>query len=325
MANVFMEKVARENGLLTNGKFLYGIKNGYHISSQYQSAGYVQMFGLRFSLINLTESDKEEIKQFVRQNKKELKLASAEFKANVVIINLKEFPTCKDVLANALHGIITFFTENAFVSGCSLSQSAEDIKFVKYKGQIMAVSQQVIEDLQKNDRNSNEDNENKSYIPGVVGASIGGIIGMIPWIVISMLGYISSISGLAMGWLVKTGYEKANGKKGGAQMMILILAIIIFTYLGMMISQALFVIKDLTEQGYMAADIRIWELIKWVIVLPFTAEGIGYGIWGELLFGYFFTAIGSVPFLKRAHASSEFSAGSQMNLNLQQPIEGFSI
>ena len=174
---MLMEKRARENGLLLNGGFLYGIKNGYHICSQYQNAGYVRMFGLRFSLINLTELDKEKINQFVKQNKKTLKLASVEFKSNIVVINLKEFPTRKNVLANALEGIISFFAENSFVSGCSLSQSTEDIKFVKYKGQIAAFSQQVVDNLKSTDKNSDEDNEDKSYVPGIVGASIGGIIG----------------------------------------------------------------------------------------------------------------------------------------------------
>ncbi len=322
MANMLMEKRARENGLLLNGGFLYGIKNGYHICSQYQNAGYVRMFGLRFSLINLTELDKEKINQFVKQNKKTLKLASVEFKSNIVVINLKEFPTRKNVLANALEGIISFFAENSFVSGCSLSQSTEDIKFVKYKGQIAAFSQQVVDNLKSTDKNSDEDNEDKSYVPGIVGASIGGIIGMVPWVLIAILGYISSVSGLAMGWLVKTGYEKANGRKGGMQITILILIIILFTYLGIMASQAWFVLKSIMEEGYLVSEIRIWEIFKYVVVLPFTAEGVGYGLWGDILMGYFFAVLGSFSFLKNAHASREFSAGDQINVNIQQPLEG---
>ncbi|MBN2879787.1 MAG: hypothetical protein JXN65_09180 [Clostridia bacterium] len=322
MAMTIMEKLARENELLLIRNQLYGIKEGYHICSQYKDEGYVKAYGLRFSLLNLSVDDKEKIKQFVKQNKKELKLRGVTFKDNVVTIFLKVFPTRKDGLSNILNGIIAFFTENSFVSGCSLSQSNENIMFVDYKGQVMALSSQVVENLKLNDESSEVSNEDKSYFPGIVGAGIGGIIGMIPWILFAMVGYISSISGLAMGWLVKTGYEKAKGKKGGMQMGILIIVIILFTYLGIMASQMWFLLQSLMDQGYSLSQISIWELFKYVVVLPFTSEGMGYGLWGEILMGFFFAALGSVSFLRRAHESRAFSAGSQVNTNIQQPIQG---
>ena len=89
-----------------------------------------------------------------------------------------------------------------------------------------------------------------------------------------------------------------------------------------MASQAWFVLKSIMEEGYLVSEIRIWEIFKYVVVLPFTAEGVGYGLWGDILMGYFFAVLGSFSFLKNAHASREFSAGDQINVNIQQPLEG---
>ena len=53
-----------------------------------------------------------------------------------------------------------------------------------------------------------------SYLTGALGAASGAVIGGILWILVARLGFVSSLVGLIMAFLSKTGYEMLNGRRG---------------------------------------------------------------------------------------------------------------
>ena len=52
----------------------------------------------------------------------------------------------------------------------------------------------------------------KGTLAGVLGAFLGGAIGMIPWLLLSLLGYVAAVGGLAMAFAAYYGYKLLCGR-----------------------------------------------------------------------------------------------------------------
>ena len=61
-----------------------------------------------------------------------------------------------------------------------------------------------------------------NYWMGLLGAVLGTLVGLIPWIIIARMGYFASIFGFLIGLCAKKGYELCRGKLGRPKLGILI-------------------------------------------------------------------------------------------------------
>lgn len=312
---------ANENDMLSKGNFVYGIYNGYHISMQQITIQYSAMTDIHFTLTNMQDSDKEKLKSFIKENKKTLMSYHAQYKNGQVVMRTSASAGHrKRRLVDVLNAFTEFFKDNSIVSGCSETQQKDKLQFVYYKGYMKVIAQVDMPKYEELSEKMAVENEDRGYLLGIIGASVGGIIGMIPWVAFAMIGYVSSISGLVMGLLVKQGYKTAKGKRGGAQLAILIIALVVFTYLGIMAAETYFGVQYLMSEGIAFADIELFELFKFVVVYPFTPDAGTSEIWGSIMQGYLFAGLGSAFFFAKAKSNNEFSAGEQIDVNVQQPV-----
>lgn len=109
-----------------------------------------------------------------------------------------------------------------------------------------ACGRRVQETLEAENTRRKEE-ENGSYLSGVVGAVIGAALGAVVWAILLMLGYIVGLVGLLIGFLAEKGYTLLKGKQGKAKIAILIIAVIFGVLLGTAAGTCLQVVQVINE------------------------------------------------------------------------------
>lgn len=72
-----------------------------------------------------------------------------------------------------------------------------------------------------------------NYWMGLLGAVLGTLVGLIPWVLIARMGYFASIAGFLIGLCAKKGYELFRGKLGRPKLV----ALIVCSVLGVVLAQ----------------------------------------------------------------------------------------
>ena len=90
-----------------------------------------------------------------------------------------------------------------------------------------------------------------SYLTGAVGALIGAAGGAVAWALLGMLGYISALVGLLMGFLADKCYDLFRGKRGYGKLAILAVSVIAGVFAG---TYAAYVAEGVKELGLSIAD-----------------------------------------------------------------------
>jgi len=145
-----------------------------------------------------------------------------------------------------------------------------------------------------------------SYFTGLLGAVLGAVIGIIPWVLVGMLGFIASICGLIMAFLSYKGYLLLRGKRGPGMTWTLIIVLIVFTYIAVLASDGITAYQEFSNLGY---SIPISEYILYVLMFPFLPEG--GAIWGNIALGWLFAGLGSFSLLRKA---GKEAAGADLEL-----------
>ena len=109
---------------------------------------------------------------------------------------------------------------------------------------------------------SGEKREN--IIAGIVGAFLGALIGAACIILISMLGYIASVSGLILAVCSLKGYELLAGKLSGKGIAISILFMLVTPYIADRIDWAIVIMQEFADYGVTFAEsfAAVPELLK---------------------------------------------------------------
>ena len=104
----------------------------------------------------------------------------------------------------------------------------------------------------------------ENVIGGIVGAFLGALIGGACIILISMLGYIASVSGLILAVCTLKGYELLGGKLSGKGIVISILFMLVTPYLADRIDWAIVIVQEFAEYGVTFAEAfgAVPELLK---------------------------------------------------------------
>ena len=104
----------------------------------------------------------------------------------------------------------------------------------------------------------------ENVIAGIVGAFLGALIGGVCIILISMLGYIASVSGLILAVCTLKGYELLAGKRSGKGIVICILFMLATPYIADRIDWAIVIMQEFAEYGVTFAEgfAAVPELLK---------------------------------------------------------------
>ena len=133
----------------------------------------------------------------------------------------------------------------------------------------------------------------ENVIGGIVGAFLGALIGGASIVLISMLGYIASVSGLILAVCTLKGYELLGGKLSGKGIVISILFMLATPYLADRIEWAIVIMQEFAEYGVTFTEgfAAVPELLK-----DGSIEMGGYI--KNLLMIYGFCALGAFATLK---------------------------
>lgn len=116
----------------------------------------------------------------------------------------KRFETVKQAIDDSL----AFFQQQGFQAVCQLTGEAEpDLYLVGTGAQFL--SQKGFEQQQASllSEQTEETNKQEQFVPGLVGAFLGSLLGVVVTVIIGQLGYVAVFSGIVMGVAILKGYE----------------------------------------------------------------------------------------------------------------------
>ncbi len=254
------------------------------------------------------------INSFLAENKKKYKGAKASYDGQAVTVII---PNSLKLNVGTVSGFFSDFSQflaNAgYFSECSFCTKTDGLGYTYQNERVMQVCSECHEKYTSvTDGLKKQREETGSYAKGAAGAIIGGILGMIPWVIVSALGYIAGICGLIMAYLSYKGYILLNGRRSRGMLFIIIAVLIVFTYTA--------IIVDYTIADYGAfpgdkSDIPVMELFAAEFVSPFSEGYVVFGdyyltmdtgaMWAQIGLGWFFAALGSFFFLRNIRKESK--------------------
>lgn len=124
-----------------------------------------------------------------------------------------------------------------------------------------------------------------SYAKGFLGAVIGGVLGVIPWVLLGMLGIIGAVSGFVMAYICTKMYALFKGKTGKLMTPIILFALIVFTAAGVF---AAWFVRALLAGNSGMDSIMLYIFDDMTIT----------GIFGDMIIGLFLAGIGAFPAIR---------------------------
>lgn len=287
------ERFTQQTAYMRHGNTLYGRTNGIFFNVQYASlsiAATVRAYVKRDSGIDLFG-----INGFLKENKKKYHAADAQTDGRSVWMTLNSSTVLKaETATEFLTEFSSYLVSNGYSSSCNLCMNIENLGYTEQDGQVMEVCEACHEKLQGAVEEIRTQRETTgSYAKGAVGAVLGGIVGIVPWVLIGMLGYVAAISGLIMAWLSYKGYQLLGGKRSRGMIWVLVIVLIVFTYVGVIGS---IFVQIVNANGY---ALTLESFIGFVSI-SFTQNEFTGMIWGQLALGWLFAGLGSFSLLRRA-------------------------
>lgn len=251
----------------------------------------------------------EEINLFLNENRKKYRAKTTKVDGNVVTVLLNsEVKRIKpEDVAVFLNEATAFLAEKGYRSGCAVCGHDSGEGYTLQGGLVRPMCAPCHENVAAAAAEiKHERATSGSYLTGLLGAVLGAVVGIIPWVLVGMLGLVASVCSLAMAFLAYKGYLLLRGKRGPGMIWILIIVLVVFTYVAVLTSEGIAAYQELLNQGY---SIIIPEYILYVLIFPFLPEG--GALWGNIALGWLFAALGSYSLLRR---TSKEAAGADLEI-----------
>lgn len=151
-------------------------------------------------------------------------------------------------------------------------------------------------------RESAEALRDGTTLKGVLGAILGGVVGAIPWVIIYMLGYVTSLGGLLIGAGAVFGYKKLSGRVGVGCVVsaVIVTAVMVFvaTMAGDLADTARLILTgELAEANGLPSNALTLADLGWYQELVYQMPEWRESFRENLLMGYFYAAVGLFGFL----------------------------
>lgn len=142
-----------------------------------------------------------------------------------------------------------------------------------------------------------------NLVAGVVGAVLGGLIGVALWFGVYQLGYLAAICGLVMAVCSLKGYELLGKHLDRRGIVICCVVLLAFTFLAVKLCWSYELYSALQSYGY--AD----TFSDCFIYLEPTLEEMDLtgDYYGEMVLGYLFTALGAFGMIRQSYRSASGS------------------
>lgn len=315
------QQLAQMTGLGLYGETAYGRMNNifFNASIDYNGNTTIRAYVKRANGV-----DSAGVDMFLAENRDKYKNAKASYDGKTLNVFIANYLKLKvQTVAEFLSDFSQFLKNAGYFSACAFCEKAEGLGYTVQEDRVMEACPECHEKLAGIlSEMKQERAQTGSYLRGAAGAVLGGIIGIIPWVLLGIIGYIASISALIMAFLSYKLYGVFKGKRGPGMLIIVILVLIVFTYLGVVISEGVSVIKIFNEEGIALDGVR---LLTDMVTAPFSPginlyladlQSIGYyltgdewadivgQIWRDIAMGYFFAALGSFVYIAKIRKES---------------------
>lgn len=220
-----------------SNKVIYGNKCGYDllIYAEDKSTPYwmtIHTSARRDGLIVTSEESKAFAKAakyngFIKQEGNNITC-----KAGQVLRGKQEF-LC-GVMTQLINNFISFLQEKGFQPCCSMCGQSADVASYKAGSAYMHLCTACSEQMRGNitAEVQKEKGKKENVVGGIVGALLGSLVGVVAIILLSRMGYVAALSGVAMAVGVLKGYELLGGKLSNKGIVIGVIIMLVMTYVG---------------------------------------------------------------------------------------------
>lgn len=270
---------------------LYGQKGGFEFLIYAPDSRYPYMLAIQTTARSVTgaELDKDQKKELVKSMSK---IASVNQKGNTITFQqagIGNQEKLKAALTESLSGIAVGLQAKGYNPCCSMcNQNRETAAFLVGSGYLHLCPDcetRLRSNMQMSAQAKEQQSEN--VVGGIIGALIGSLLGVLCIILLSRMGYVAALSGVAMAFGVLKGYEMLGKKLTKKGIVICVIIMLFMTYVG-----------DRMDWAILAAMEYGENLLDCYRAIPaFLAEG--YIEMGDYILNlvmlYLFLLLGAVP------------------------------
>jgi len=295
-----LKKYGRELGLNITPKNAYGEVGGYLVSL-FEGAGY-KSFYINCALASQDDlGSRYKIDAFVKDNKKEYNITSFDINEHGFTVMLYDtFGTLKKYKRFFLE-CLNFLKEIELLGAdvccnCKTKLDGENSRLIvdngimkKYDVDCVNARLNEIEELK------NAPKESKNYAVGILGAFLGMLVGIVPWIIVYCFGFFVGWLGFLIGFCAQKGYELVGAKVGKLKVYIIIamslVGVVLAQFLGYCASVGIEFIK-------MGISFDILPLIAFVYDFVVYDPQTRANFVGELFMGFVFAILGLIGLIR---------------------------
>lgn len=208
------------------------------------------------------------------------------------------------VMTQVINNFISFLQEKGFQPCCSMCALSVDVASYKAGSAYMHLctpcSEQVRGDFTAEAQKEKGKKEN--VVGGIVGALLGSLVGVVAIILLSRMGYVAALSGVAMAVGVLKGYELLAGKLSNKGIVISVIIMLVMTYVGDRLDWAIAISQQVS--GSLASVFGWYRMIP-MLLAEGDIEFSSYIV--NLVLIYAFLLLGAVPTVRNRVVEKEES------------------
>ena len=174
----------------------------------------------------------------------------------------------------------------------------------------VACAQQLLNEEDRRNQAEEAENATRSYVSGLFGAVLGGLLGAALWGAVLYMGYYASLVGIAIGLFASKGYDLLGGKQKKGKIFILLLVTILSVIAGTMGAYGFELVRMISTgelSGYVVADAP-WMLLTMCGDPDFLRE-----VLIQIGMGMLYALLGVSVILLRVHKETKNVKMKQMN------------
>ena len=298
--------MASKYGWKVHGTAAIGELDGYWFSvSQAQKGAHVFIFT---SVSGLRALESTRLKSVLEERGADLGIIEVNSNGNSIWLKLRgrgKQEEVEEIAETSLRALSRELSYMGLKPGCNFCDSEGPLKPYMVGGTAVEICDSCAARLLTLEREGVTEQKGRggSYLTGALGAASGAVIGAILWILVARLGFVSSLVGLVMALLAKTGYEMLNGRKGRGKAAIIAMMV----FLGVVGAVFTFYPIELREALGPELPLSFW--LQTVLVGFVSDSELFWLIMKDLGIGLLFALLGSYGIvsgvLKEASAASK--------------------
>jgi len=293
---------------------VYGQKDGFDLILYVEDKNYPYMFTAHTAAKSPDGSmlSKDDLKSLTKSAKPIGTCSQDGNNITMVIAGQTNQEKCRNSVAEALNGLISFLRARGYTPCCSICGKSVEVTAHKSGGNYLHLCAECETNLRGNLAVVAQQKQQKkeNVVGGVIGALLGSLVGVLCIILLSQLGYVAALSGAVMAVGVLKGYEMLGGKLTKKGIVISVVIMLVMTYIGDRLDWA---IRLVGEGGGADAGFTFFEcyrMVPWMMregVIETTAYV------ANLVLLYVFLLLGAVPTI-RSKVKEKKEAGEMIRI-----------